>query len=64
VRWRVDNELMSKSYSRSILHVEACDANKPRETKQTMLVLHVGCNQSFATNALNHLMDQLEERIL
>ena len=25
---------------------------------------HVDCNQSLATNALKHLMDQLEERIL
>jgi len=31
---------------------------------QNLLPVLKGCNQSLATNALKHLMDQLEERIL
>jgi len=27
-------------------------------------ILHIGCGKNLATNALKHLMDQLEERIL
>jgi len=29
-----------------------------------LLYTNLGCGQSLATNALKHLMDQLEERIL
>jgi len=31
---------------------------------QNLLPVLKGCNESLATNALKHLMDQLEERIL